>query len=106
MLTIFQIQHKKYQTVFGHIDLAQLYSAPWVKNYNEENSARCRCDSFFSRVYVVTRRSAFIYVLFKYSLRRYVRWLKDISTYYIRKIDILVRHYYNMFVTVKNVSHA
>jgi hypothetical protein len=29
MLTIFNIG--KYQTIFGQIDLTQLYSAPWVK---------------------------------------------------------------------------
>jgi hypothetical protein len=37
----------KCQTIFGHIDLTQLYSERWVKNCSEENSARCRCDSFF-----------------------------------------------------------
>jgi hypothetical protein len=55
MLTIFEIQDRKISNFFGQIDLTQLYSAPWVKNCSEENPARCRCDSFCSRLCVVTR---------------------------------------------------
>jgi hypothetical protein len=94
--------------MFGQIDLTQLYSAPWAKNVVKKNQLDVDVIVFFSRLCCdsAPRRAAFIYVLFKYSQR--LATLGEIYFYVlqVRKIDILVRHYYNMFVTLKKISHS
>jgi hypothetical protein len=107
MLTIFQIQHRKFSNSFRTTWLSSVVFCTLeilVRKIQLDVDVivfffLCLCcDSG------VPLRSAFMYVLFKYSLR--LCWAKYISTINQEDWHPSTHHNYNMFVTVKNISHS